>query len=50
MGHLWIAGADYSGNGMGYIDGAIKSGRSAVKLIIQRALDDRLAIEASRTN
>jgi len=37
---LWIAGADYSGNGLGYIDGAIKSGRSAANLIIQQALRD----------
>ena len=38
---LWIAGADYSGNGLGYIDGAIKSGRAAAGLIIQKTLEQR---------
>jgi monoamine oxidase len=35
MERLWLAGSDYSGNGMGYIDGAITSGRSAAQLIIK---------------
>ena len=37
MKHLWLAGSDYSGNGLGYIDGAIKSGRSAAIKIIKHA-------------
>ena len=36
--NLFIAGADFAGNGMGYIDGAVKTGQQAAKNII-RAID-----------
>mmetsp|Transcript_8547 Transcript_8547/g.16221 ORF Transcript_8547/g.16221 Transcript_8547/m.16221 type:complete len:506 (+) Transcript_8547:30-1547(+) len=32
---IWIAGADYSSRGLGYIDGAVRSGVRAASLIIQ---------------
>ena len=41
MRRLWIAGADYAGNGMGYIDGAIKSARAAAERIIASETTDR---------
>jgi len=30
----WVAGSDYCGSGMGYIDGAISSGKSAAEMIL----------------
>ena len=40
MERLWIAGADYAGNGLGYIDGAIQSGTAAAKAIITKLQDE----------
>jgi len=38
---LWVAGSDYSGRGMGYIDGAIMSGQQAAERIIAQFKEGR---------